>query len=473
MSNRFSRRQLFQSAANAGALLALGGVAPGHAAEHADLERWVKSQAERWRIPGMAAVVVQDGRTLAMFLQGLASVGLGVPVSERTRFHIASIAKHITAAAVLRLVDAGRLHLDAKLGTLIGQLPAAWREVPLHSLLTHTSGIPDYEDLVVWDRPYTRESFIEMASSRPIDFVPGESWSYSNTAYVLLGWVIDAVSGRSHARFVQDELLGRAGLRDSRVDDAEAPIDNRAEPYEWRDQELRHAIRMNGRLSGWTDGGILMSARDIAPWDAALEGDALVGRKTRERIFTPVSMSTGRSFPYGYGWSLDAVAKDGPFHWHAGSVPGFTSFYFRAPRQRLAVAVLTNIGGRSRPQRFIAMSLAERFAPGSTPLSLAPVSDRSPKLTATARRILFRGSNQLDADLFAPELAVLIRGRIGEHAVVNLGGDVARLRDLSVVQDRETGSQRERRYRLDYGDHYEHVSCGYAPDGRIFYMRLL
>src|SRR5690606_493997 len=96
------------------------------------------------------------------------------------------------------------------------------------------------------------------------------------------------------------------GLQDSRVDDADAVIENRAEPYEWRDQELRHAVRMNGRLSGWTDGGILMSARDIAPWDAAINGDKLVRSQTRTAIFTPVRLNTGRSIPYGFGWSVDA-----------------------------------------------------------------------------------------------------------------------------------------------------------------------
>lgn len=437
------------------------------------LRRWVEAEAARWRIPGLAAVVAKEGHPLATFLLGKASVPFDVSVAEHTRFHIASIAKHITAMAVMRLVEAGSVRLDAPLGEFLDGLPAGWGERPIRSLLTHTSGIPDYEDMIVWDRPYTRESFLEMASSRPLDFEPGEGWFYSNTAYVLLGWLIQAVSGRSHARFIEEELLQRAGLQDSRVDDADAVIENRAEPYEWRDQELRHAVRMNGRLSGWTDGGILMSARDIAPWDAAINGDKLVRSQTRTAIFTPVRLNTGRSIPYGFGWSVDANPGGRSFHWHAGSVPGFTSFYFRVPQEGLAVAVLTNIGGRSRPQRFIAMSLAEHFVPGCSPLGLEPIPDRSPELTAAAREILFRGPKPLDPEMFAPELAVLVHGRLGNGAVINLGGDAARLRDIVVVQEEETSSQRVRRYRLEYGDHREHVSFGYAPDGRIYFVRLL
>lgn len=476
-----SRRSLLQSGAVLPLALAeaTGAVGPlqpdatAPGAKRSGVELWIDVYRRACQIPGLAAVVVQHGRPGLLALQGYASVGFGVPVTGQTRFHMGSIGKHVTAAAVLRLVETGRARLDAAIGDYVPGLPAAWSDRPLHSLLTHTSGIPDYEDLIVWDRPYSHEEFLKLAASRPPDFAPGESWSYSNTAYVLLGWMIEALSGRSYSRFVQETFLDHARLQDARCDAAEEVIDNRAEPYEWHGTKLRHAVRMNNELSAWPDGGILISARDVVPWSAALDGGQWIAAMSREAMFTAVRMNTGRTFPYGYGWSLDEVTPHSPIHWHAGSVPGFTSVLLRLPRQQLTVMVLTNIGGHSRPQRYIALRLAEQFAPRATPLALEPLHDRDRSLTDTVRNILFRGSNPLEASRFAPELAVLIRGRLGQRAIIDLSEDLSRLRDLFLVEETTTATQCVRRYRLVYDDHVEHVACGYAPDGRIYYLRLL
>ncbi len=457
---------------------ALGGGLVLPALAHANLEAggpeaWVRRTARQHRLPGGIAVVTRGGRNLMMAPFGEASVPWAVPVSASTRFHIASNAKHITAAAVLRLCAQHRLRLDDPIGAHLDGLPPSWRDRPIHTLLTHTSGIPDYEDLVAWDRPYSREDFLRLLSGRSPDFGWGEAWSYSNTAYVLLGWLVEAVTGEPLSQHVTTGMFASARLPDARFDDAEAAIPRRAEPYVWTSAGLRHAVRMNGRLSAWGDGGVLMSGRDLAPWNAFLETSAYLPPQMRRLATTPVTVRSGRTFPYGCGWSVEQMTGGRTFLWHAGNVPGFTSFLFRAPADGLAVLVLSNAGGNSRPQRFIGLTLAERFAPGTTPFALPVLADPDPILASEARAILFRGTAPLEANAFAPELRVLIEGRIGASAVMNLGADRHELKAFELVGDDRIGADRRRRYRLTYDTHTEHVTFGHAPDGKIYFVRLL
>lgn len=479
MSWSITRRLLLQSLAVAGmqhgteAVSATPAASSAASANRATLAAWIEGVARQHRLPGLAAVVAQHDRPPLIFTFGHASLPFGVPVSDQTMFHLASTSKHVTAACVLRLVEAGRVRLDQPIGAYLDGLPPLWGEPTIHHLLTHTSGLPDYEDRIEYDRTYAPTRFLEVASAQPVDFAPGLAWSYSNTGYVLLGWLLEKLTGRSYAALVQQDLFAKAGLVDSRIDDAELVIPGRAEPYVVTDDGYRHALRMSGPISGWPDGGVLMSARDVGRWHAFLDSEAFLSPDSRRAMAVPVQMASGRTFPYGYGWSVDALSDGRVFHWHAGNVPGFTSYFIRVPAKRLSVMVLTNIESRSSVQRWIGMTLAEWFAPGSTPLSLPIKDDRDRAQTDVARRMLFRGTAKLEPDPFAVELRCLIEGRLGEKAVPNLSKDPDALRSFDLVEETRTGSQRLRRYRLRYDHHVAHVLIGHAPDDRIYMVRIV
>lgn len=438
-----------------------------------DTAQWVADTAKGSNLPGLSAVVARGGDTVAAYHYGHASLPFGVAVSARTRFHIASISKHLTAALILRLVEAGKVALDAPLGTYLENLPQGWDRPTIAMLLNHTSGIPDYESRIDQSRTYDHQQFLDFAAQVPLDFAPGEGWSYSNTAYVLLGWIAERITGQSYADLLRHDFLDPGGMPDARVDNSEEIISDRAEPYARSGKLWRHAARQSGDLSGWPDGSLLMSARDVAPWNAFLDNDAYLSRAMRHMALEPARMSSGRTFPYGFGWSLDSLPGGRDFHWHAGSVPGFTSFALRIPSARIAVMVLTNIDGHSQPQRWIALNLAERFAPGSTPLSLAPIPDRDARATEAARAIIFRGKGgKLDPAIFAPELRRLIAGSTGERAVINLGEPPADL-VFSLVQEESDGGVLLRRYRIGTTKNTNHFMFGYTADGLIFMTRLL
>ena len=294
------------------------------------------------RVAGVAVTVAREGRTIGFWSEGYASLPFRVPITDRTLFHIGSVGKHITALAVMQLVDAGSIALDAPLGRYVTDLPESWAALPVRCLLTHTSGLPDYGWVIKdWDRPQGREVILKAIGEVPPLFGPGEAWAYSNTNFLVLGWLIEAVSGQVYADYVRDRLFGPAALPTARVDSAGDVIPDRAEPYEYTGGRFRHAVQIERSVSAAADGGALISASDIAPWSAALSGDRLVSRTMLAEAWTPALLTTGRQVPYGFGWLVERTAGH-DMYWHAGRVPGFSAVLVHLRGPGLWVAVMSN-----------------------------------------------------------------------------------------------------------------------------------
>ena len=428
------------------------------------------------KVPAAGVAVVHEGAVVAAQGLGLASLPFQVPADERTLFHLGSVSKQLTASLVLELVEAGAIALDDPVGRHARGLPEAFATAPIRTLLSHTSGIPDYEGLEGFeaDRAIDRETFLAGAAALPLNFRPGEAWAYSNTGYVLLGYLLADVTGQSYRDRMSERLLGRVGLRDARVDEARAIIPGRAEPYVLEDGVAQHAVGMDSDFSGWPDGGVLMSARDAARWEQALQGGSVPSRFTVEGLTTPALMASGRSAAYGAGWFTDRL-NGHAVQYHSGSVPGFLTYAWRAPRTRTAVTVMVNI--ESSPaaafMREACLMLAESVAPGSTPLSLVPTEDDAPEVTAAALTMLARADRALDPAQFTPEVSALIGGQAGGSVLPpNLGPDLAGVGWALVERHEEPGGQ-VRRYRLTRGGRMRHISIAYAPDGRIYRVRTL
>ena len=159
------------------------------AAKVAALDEWVSTFMSEHQVPGALVALASSGEIVLSRAYGLANVELAVPVSDSTVFEIGSISKQFVAAAVMLLVEEGRLGLDESIHQHLPELPSEWYGATLRHLLTHTSGIPDYEEIGTYDTyqfRLTPEEIIRMAHSRPVDFAPGTGWYYSNTGYFLL-----------------------------------------------------------------------------------------------------------------------------------------------------------------------------------------------------------------------------------------------------------------------------------------------
>jgi CubicO group peptidase (beta-lactamase class C family) len=161
-----------------------------------EVNQYVAAFIKKRNIPGLSLAVVSNGKLVKAAGYGLANLELQVPARPETVYQIGSISKHFTAEAVLLLVEEGKLGLDDPLGKYLNEAPAAWKGLTLRQLLTHTSGLKDWEaaNVLSYRREYTPDEFIKLMSPFPLDFTPGEQWSYTNTAYPLLGMVIERVA---------------------------------------------------------------------------------------------------------------------------------------------------------------------------------------------------------------------------------------------------------------------------------------
>jgi CubicO group peptidase (beta-lactamase class C family) len=417
-------------------------------------------------VAGVAVTVVREGQAIGFWSAGYASLPFRVPVTEHTLFHIGSVGKHITALAVMQLVDAGSVVLDASVGSYVQGLPDSWAAISVRRLLTHTSGLPDYGRVIRdWDRPQSRELIINAIGTAPLLFAPGTAWAYSNTNYVVLGWLIEALSGQSYTDYLRHRVLGPAALRSARVDSAGDVIPDRAEPYDHINNRFVHAVQLERSVSAAADGGVLFSARDIAPWSGALAGDRLVSRMLMSEATKGALLTTGRQVPYGFGWFVERTAGH-PMQRHAGRVPGFAAFLMHLAGPALWVAVMANTTPPP-PVLLMALTAAEAFSPGSTFLSLPPAGDGRDPRTLRARQMLER-TGAPDLDWFAPEMQVLLRSG-GEGFQASLPGRLPPLDRVEPIESYPVPGGQMVRYRASLGGHVAHYLFGWTDDDKIFW----
>ncbi|HYC06103.1 MAG TPA: serine hydrolase domain-containing protein [Azospirillaceae bacterium] len=422
-------------------------------------------------LPGLAVAVAVARRGDVRGSQrcfGMASLDYRVPVAPCTLFHLGSVGKHITAAAVLLLVEEGRISLDDPISLHVAGLPEAWRQASVRHCLTMTSGIPDYEAGFSWDRPHGRADVIARANQEPPAFAPGEGWRYSNTGYMLLGWLIEDVAGMPYPDLVRTRLLERAGLSRSRSDDAGRPIANRASPYLSGPGGFRHAVRPDGAVSAWPDGGILMAPAEFPAWHDALWGGRLVSGASLAALVEPVMLTGGAVHPYGMGVRLDP-ADDAVGH--GGWIPGFCTHWLTLPAQDLGVLVTTNGEPRIMGSLAgVAALAAETVSPGSTWRGWPELEDADPDRTARLLHLVLDRSN-MDHRWFAPEMAVRSAGDLTRAGVPDFSGH-GRPDRVELVWEGAFRGRPVRRLRLAWGPAALCLSAGYTPDGRIAWTQV-
>ena len=294
--------------------------------------------------PGASVVVARRGVVVLARSSGLADVDNRVPVTTTTAFRLASVTKQFTATAILALVEAGGLGLDDPLDRLLPGVPPYARAVRVRHLLTHTSGIPDYEALL-GDREgpqLTDQDVLTLLwQAEDLYFRPGTEWRYSNSAYALLALIVERVSGESFARYLRKRVFDRAGMPNAvaHVDGIDT-IGERAyghslEGNVWRRTDQSRTSAVLG------DGGVYASAVELAAWSAALDRNAVLQRAMFEAATTPAVLETGTLTQYGFGWFLDHY-KSARRQRHEGDSIGFRTSIQRYPDDLLTVIVLVN-----------------------------------------------------------------------------------------------------------------------------------
>ena len=294
--------------------------------------------------PGAAVLIVHDGETVLRKGYGMANLELGVPIRPEMVFEIGSVTKQFTAAAILELAERGRLAIEDDIRKHLPDYPTHGRTITLEHLLTHTSGIPSYTALPEWQarvrEDLTVEQLIGIFKDKPLEFEPGERYSYNNSAYALLGAVIEKLSGKTYEDFIEQEIFRPLGMNHSRYGSHREIVPGRVHGYDPFPEGYLNTKYLSF-TSPYAAGSLLTNVDDLALWDRALATETLLRKTSLERMFTPVKLNSGASSNYGYGFTVYDYAGRRVIE-HGGDIFGFTGFVLRIPEERLLVTILSN-----------------------------------------------------------------------------------------------------------------------------------
>lgn len=336
-------------------------VAPNESAP--PVNNFVLNEMASRKIPGLAFAIVKDGAVVESGAYGLANVELNAPVTSRTVFAIGSITKSMTAIAVMKLVEDGRVSLDDPVASYVADLPEAWAGVTVRHALSNTSGIPDFIDNPCKppppEYPYTDDAIAE-AACLPLDFPPGERFAYSNTNYLVLSLLIEKVVGYWIEDAFRETIFTPLGMNDTQMADYDGVIPNRADGYVCAgsaQRPYRNVPEMEPAIESGA-GGVISTLDDMTLFVRALGDPRILSQTNWQTLWTPPPVRTGET-PYALGFGVtpyDGEKRIG----HNGAAPGFASSFAWFPEKNVAVIVLSN--GYEEPYGRNLMGLANAIA---------------------------------------------------------------------------------------------------------------
>ena len=425
----------------------------------------VRAEMVARKIPGVAVAVIRRGVPEVMKGYGHANVEHRVPVTPETIFQSGSLGKQFTAAAVMLMVEDGKIDLDKSITAYLEGAPSTWTPITVRHLLTHTSGIPDYTggSSIDYRRDYAESELVTLAYALPLEFPAGSRWNYSNTGYVLLGAIVRRASGRFYGDVLKDRVFAPAGMKTARVISEEEIVPNRAAGYRLVNGELRNQEWVAPQINTTADGSLYLSLRDLVAWDRTVRTRSILRRESWEQILAPARLASGRHYPYGFGWGVDSIGGQA-VNQHGGSWQGFKTHLARYLGDDMTVIVLANLA-QANPGR-IAERVAGVYNPRVMKAALRPIADSEPAVTARIRELLatVAAGRLTPADFayvragFFPESAKRYQTMLAE------AGAPAK---MTLLERREIGDDRVYTYDVEYPSKRFEVSVGLAPDGKI------
>lgn len=412
-----------------------------------EVDNFVRAQLAERHIPGAAIAVIKNGRVVKSEGYGLASVEFNAPVTKETVFEIGSVSKQMTAAAIMLLVEEGKINPDEKISKYLPATPDAWKNVTVRHLLTHTSGIKSYTGLSGFEltKRLSRDEFIRTLAAQPLEFETGSRYQYSNSGYNLLGFIIETVSGKSYWDFMRERIFKPLGMEKTADRDPKYIIPNRATGYEWENGSLI------GRDYDLTDvfsaGAIVSTVTDLAKWDAAWRGDTLLKKTSKTQAWTPVTLNDGKPYPYGFGWRFSEV-RGHRLIAHSGQTAGFGANISRYVDDDLTVIALTNLGEIGMGT-VLANGIAKIYIPA---ISLKAVKAQTEPDAGVAKTI-FNALRERLENKFNPEYLTgeLIKSLSTERAKLNHGriASYGAIKNLVYVGGETAGSAKIYRYKAE------------------------
>lgn len=310
------------------------------------LDSVVRQAMAARQIVGTSVAVARGGRVLVAKGYGYADLENEVPATERTVYRVGSVTKQFTAAGIMLLVESGKISLTDELTRFLPDYQVKGHRVTVDQLLTHTSGIKGYTEMpVFWEQSrldLTHDQMIKMFSAEPFEFSPGERYQYNNSAYYLLGVIIEKVSGDSYTDFLKARLLDPVGLSQTYYLDEGPIVKHRARGYEVRNGQVVNADPLSMKLP-YAAGSLGSTVLDLIKWKAALVRGQVVSSDSYQRMILPAPLNDGQQTTYGYGLAIGSVEGKKKIS-HGGGINGFRAQLAYYPDDDLTIAVLCNTG---------------------------------------------------------------------------------------------------------------------------------
>ena len=463
--------------------LSVAPIAAGRQAGALDrVNGFVRAEMARQRVPGVAVAVVSRGNVLMARGYGLANVEHQVPVGLDTIFQSGSVGKQFTSAAVMLLVEQGKVGLEDPLTKFFPDAPSSWRTITVRHLLTHTSGIPEWEGQLNGPAPldlrrdYTEEDLARFAYGLTLEFPPGARWNYSNTGYVLLGILIHKASGQFYGDLLRDRVFEPLGMKTARIISDADIVPNRASGYRLDKGAMKNQAWVSPTWNTTADGSLYLSLRDLIAWDKGLRARALLKPESWDQVYAPVTLNSGRRYPYGFGWSVDTLNGALRVH-HDGAWQGFKSYISRYLGEDLTIIVLANLADAD-PARFVD-GIAGILAPALATPAPAPIPDREPDVRTRLDSLLVQARDgRLSPADFAYVRAVFFPGlaKAYQERLSKLGA----VQQVSLLDRRDLGDDRvhtvrtqvcEGRADRDYGDRAGRKALSIQDQGEVGWPR--
>src|SRR5690349_9885134 len=336
--------------------------------------------------PSAAFAVIRGNDTLAYGAYGLADVDARRAPTANTIYEIGSITKQFTSAAIMKLVEQGRVRLDDDLSKYVPQFPLQGKKVSIHELLNHTSGIHSYTSSPAWQKTWndvlSPDAIIKFVAADTFDFAPGSAYRYNNTGYVLLGMVVEKASGQKYAKYLDAQFFKPLGLKQTSY----CPSKTSDHAF-----ALGYSKGPNGTVRAqfldlshpFSAGALCSTVGDLAKWQRALDAGKVVSPASYALMSTADTLNSGRKINYGFGL-VPGVFNGHETVSHTGGIPGFASAAAYVPDDSLSIVVFTNYDNES-PQTLVQNLL--RVAYGVAPVARTAGAPQAaaPVLSAATR----------------------------------------------------------------------------------------
>lgn len=301
--------------------------------------------------PGGVFLIAKGGKVLYSKAFGKANLELGVDMNTQSVFQIGSMTKQFTAVAILMLEQEGKLNVNEPVSKYIANYPNG-NQIQIHHLLNHTSGIKDFTKMKtiseIAQKQMSPQEMVNFFKNEPVDFMPGEKFEYNNSGYVVLGYIIEIVSGKTYEEFIKEKIFDKVGMQDSYYATDRKIIKNRAYGYHQKTDGYVNKTVINFSVP-YASGALMSTVEDMLKWQMALNKNLLLNKEHTNKAFSSYKLNNGEPTEYGYGWHIKEV--DGvQTREHGGSIFGFKSMAVYIPEKDIYIIGLSNCDCNSPTQ---------------------------------------------------------------------------------------------------------------------------